>query len=157
MIIVTNSTPLISLSKIRKINLLQQLFGKVFVPFAVYNEVSIQGQGKAGWDLPDYIEMRQVENKMASEFLQAQLDYGESEAIVLAKEMNADLLVLDEKKARSIAKLNGITVIGTIGVLQKAKDEGNINSIKDCLDRMIQSGIWIDEKLYRFVLEQNNE
>ena len=94
---------------------------------------------------------------MSSQFLQAQLDCGESEAIVLAKEMNAELLVLDEKKARRIAKLNGITVIGTIGVLQNAKDMGILNSMKACLDGMIQSGIWLDEKLYRFVLEQNNE
>jgi len=157
MIIVSNATPLISLSKIDKISLLQELFGKVFIPNAVYDEVVVQGQGRAGWNLPGYIETKRVTNTMASQFLQAQLDDGESEAIVLAKEMNADLLILDEKKARKIAKLNGITVIGTIGVLQKAKDEGILNSIKACLDGMIQSGIWLDAKLYKFVLEQNNE
>ena len=157
MIIVTNSTPLISLSKIGKISLLQNIFGKVFIPDAVYNEVSVQGQGRVGWNLPSYIKTKHVTNTMASRFLRAQLDYGESEAIVLAKEMNADLLILDEKKARRIAKLNGITVIGTIGVLQKAKDEGIIKSIRECMDEMIESGIWLDEKLYRFVLDQNNE
>ncbi|SFR14130.1 DUF3368 domain-containing protein [Desulfoscipio geothermicus] len=157
MIIVSNSTPLISLSKIGKIGLLQNIFGKVFIPDAVYNEVAVQGQGRVGWNLPSYIKAKHVTNTMASHFLQAQLDYGESEAIVLAKEMNADLLILDEKKARRIAKLNGITVIGTIGVLQKAKDEGIIKSMRECMDEMIQSGIWLDEKLYRFVLEQNNE
>lgn len=94
---------------------------------------------------------------MASQFLQAQLGNGESEAIALAKEIKADLLILDEKKARRIAKLNGITVIGTIGVLQKAKDQGFVNNMKACLDDLIQSGIWLDVKLYQFVLEQNNE
>lgn len=157
MIVISNSTPLISLSKINKISLLQELFGKVVIPNAVYDEVTVQGKGRAGWNLPSYIEMKRITNTMSSQFLQAQLDYGESEAIVLAKEMNADLLILDEKKARNIAKLSGITVIGTIGVLQKAKDVGIINSMKSCLDGMIQSGIWLDEKLYRFVLEQNNE
>ena len=129
MIVVSNSTPLISLSKVGKINLLQDIFGKVFIPNAVYDEVVVHGEKRSGWDLPDFIEAKQLTNMMASQFLQAQLDYGESEAIVLAKEMNADLLILDEKKARRIAKLNGITVIGTVGVLQKAKDKGIINSM----------------------------
>lgn len=157
MIIVSNSTPLISISKIGKINLLRDLFGQVFIPEAVYNEVAVQGQGRAGWNLPSYIEVKHITNAMASQFLQSQLDYGESEAIVLAKEMHAELLIMDEKKARRIAKLNGITVIGTLGVLQKAKEEGILKSMKECMDEMMQRGIWIDEKLYRFVLEQNNE
>lgn len=150
MIVVSNSTPLISLAKINRINLLQKLFKEVLIPNAVYNEVAVQGQG-------GYIKTRFITNTMSLYFLQAQLDYGESEAIILAKEINADLLIMDEKKARNIAKLSEISVIGTIGVLQKAKDVGILNSIKMCLDEMIQSGIWLDEKLYESVLEQNNE
>jgi predicted nucleic acid-binding protein len=157
MIVVSNSTPLISLSKIGKISLLQDMFGKVFIPSAVFNEVVVHGKRRPGWDLPGFIETKHLVNMMAVQVLQAQLDYGESEAIVLAKEMNADLLILDEKKARRIAQLNGITVIGTIGVLQKAKDKGILNSMKTCLDGMIKNGVWLDEKLYQFILKQNNE
>lgn len=139
MIIVSNTTPLISLSKIDRLILLQELFENVFIPDAVYKEVVVQGQGRAGWNLPEYIKTKCVKNKMASNFLQAQLDDGESEAIVLAKELNADFLIIDEKKARRVAQLNNIPVIGTIGVLQKAKIQGNIKSIKVCLDKMIES------------------
>lgn len=74
MIVVSNSTPLISLSKIGKISLLQEIFGKVFIPDAVYNEVVVHGKRRSGWDLPDFIEAKHLTNMMAVQVLQAQLD-----------------------------------------------------------------------------------
>ncbi len=68
MIIVSNATPLISLSKIDRLFLLQELFGNVFIPDAVYKEVVVQGLGRSGWNLPEYIKTKSVVNTMASVF-----------------------------------------------------------------------------------------
>ena len=61
-------------------------------------------------------------------------------------------MLLDEKKARRIAQVNAQPVIGTIGVLQAAKDKGLIPDMKTPLDSLIANGIWIDKSLYQLVL-----
>ena len=127
---------------------------------AVYNEIAVLGKGKQGHDAldaADYICMKQIQNVLAANVLRSQLDYGESESIVLAKELGADILMLDEKKARKVAQANSQPVIGTIGVLQAAKDKGLINDMKSHLDGLIANGIWIDRKLYQTVLQNNGE
>ena len=160
MIVVSNTTPIISLYKIEQLHLLWSLFDQVFVPAAVYNEVAVLGKGKQGHDALDtsgYIVVKEVQNIMAVNLLRTQLDYGESEAIVLAKELTADILILDEKKARKIAQVNAQPVIGTIGILTIAKTKGLITNIKTHLDGLIENGIWIDRKLYQTVLRSNHE
>ena len=89
--------------------------------------------------------------------LQTNLDYGESETIVLAKELNADIVLIDEKKARKIAQVKSLKVMGTIGILQTAKDKGFITDLKTQLDNLIKNGIWIDKKLYQSVLQKTGE
>jgi len=75
----------------------------------------------------------------------------------LAKEIGADFLVIDERKARRIAQVNDQKVIGTIGILQKAKDAAIITEIKPLLDKLIEQNIWIDDKLYNAILAKNDE
>jgi len=160
MIVVSNTTPILSLYKISQLYLLRVLFGQVFVPMAVYNEITVRGKGKQGHDAldtADYICMKQVQNILATNLLRSQLDYGESESIVLAKELGADILVMDEKKARKVALANSQPVIGTIGILQAAKDKGLITDMKTHLDGLIANGIWIDRKLYQTVLQNSGE
>jgi len=160
MIIVSNTTPLLSLHKIGRLDLLQVLFNQVVVPQAVFNEIALHGKGKQGHNLfasSNYIQIKQIENKMAADLLRLQLDYGEAETIVLAQELDADILIIDEKKARRIAQVNGKTAIGTIGILQLAKNKGLISNLQAELDALITNGIWIDRALYNFVLEKNNE
>ena len=147
MIVVSNTTPILSLYKIEKLGLLQGLFGQVFVPTAVYDEIAILGKGKQGHDVldtVDYIHVKEVQNSLAVGLLQSQLDYGEAETIVLAGELGADILILDEKKARKVAQANSQRVIGTIGILQLAKDKGFIPDMKSLLDALIANRIWID-------------
>jgi predicted nucleic acid-binding protein len=130
------------------------------VPKAVYNEIAVLGKGKSGYDAVDtsrFIIVKEIQNKLAVDLLRSQLDYGEAETIVLAKELGADAMIIDEKKARKIAQLNGIPVIGTIGVLQSAKDKGLIPNIKTQLDGLIANGIWIDKALYQSIIQNNNE
>ena len=156
MIIVSNTTPILSLYKIGQLELLECLFKRVTVPKAVYNEIAVLGKGKDGHDVLDsisYIHSVEVQNKIAINMLRSQLDYGEAESIVLAAELGADALLLDEKKARKIAQANSQKVMGTIGVLQAAKRKGLISNIKDQLDALIVSGIWIDRNLYQTVIQ----
>ena len=160
MIVVSNTTPILSLYKIGQLHLFRALFGQVFVPMAVYNEITVLGKGKQGHDAldaVDYICMREIQNVLAANLLRSQLDSGESESIVLTRELGADVLMLDEKKARKIAQASAQPVIGTIGVLQAAKDRGLISDMKTYLDGLITNGIWIDRRLYQAVLQNNHE
>ena len=160
MIVVSNTTPILSLYKIDKLNLLQSLFGQVYVPMAVYDEIAVTGKGKQGHDeleKVDYILIREIKNVFAANLLRSQLDRGEAEAIVLAGELGAKILLLDEKKARRIAQAGTQSVIGTLGILQTAKNRGLITDIKTPLDSLIANGVWIDKSLYSLVLQNNNE
>ena len=160
MIVVSNTTPILSLYKIGKLNLLQSLFGQVIVPVAVYDEIAVAGKGKQGHDeieKVDYFLINEIRNAFAASLLRSQLDRGEAEAIVLAGELGANILLLDEKKARRIAQANGQSVIGTLGILQAAKDRELISDIRTPLDSLIANGIWIDKSLYSLVLQNNNE
>lgn len=160
MIAVSNTTPILSLYKIGMIGLLQDIFGQVFVPTVVYDEIAVLGKGKQGYDVldrVDYIHVKKIQNSLAVNLLKSQLDYGEAEAIVLAGELGADVLFLDEKKARKVAQANSQRVIGTIGILQVAKEKGLISGMRSALDDLIVNGIWVDRRLYQSVLETNGE
>ena len=85
------------------------------------------------------------------------LDEGEAEVIVLAQEIKADLVIIDEDKARKIAKLNNLKCTGTIGVLLDAKREGKIFQLKPFLDRLIAEGIYISDYLYNNAMVLSNE
>lgn len=140
-IYVCDTSPLIFLSKIGKLNLLQLIFNKVYVPEAVYKEVTEGKTGKfdpgiagsiavknAGW-----IEVRKVTARKFVDELLAKIDIGESEAIALAKEMGARLLIMDERKGRSVAKSYNIKVAGTLGVLVKAKEMKILRTIRPAI------------------------
>ena len=160
MIVVSNTTPILGLYKIGQLHLLRCLFGQAFVPMAVYHEIAVLGKEKIGatvLDANEYIHVKEIQNVLAVNLLKSQLDYGEAEAIVLARELGADLLLLDEKKARKVAKADLQPVIGTVGILQLAKDKGVISEIKTYLDELIEAGMYIDQKLYAEILSNNGE
>ncbi len=87
-----------------------------------------------------------------------QLDEGEAEVIVLADEMKADLVIMDERAGTTIirAKLKS-EVTGTIGILIMAKDIGLISQIRPLLDKMCQKGFWIDDDIYQLALNEAGE
>ncbi len=82
---------------------------------------------------------------------------GEAEAILLAEEINADAVLIDELKARKIANLRGLRVIGTIGVLLDAKEKGLAREVKPLMDELIKKRIRISKDLYNHTLELANE
>jgi predicted nucleic acid-binding protein len=156
--IISNTTPILSLLKIDKLDLLKELYGIVIVPFAVYQEIE-EGKEKPYYqDLTslDWIEIRNIKNPDSREYL-IDLDDGEAEVLVLAKEINADLVILDEIMGRRYAKQFKINLTGTIGILLKAKENGLIISIKKLISELVEKGTWLNPKLISKAIKMANE
>ena len=90
-------------------------------------------------------------------FLLNELDRGEAEAIFLAKELNADMLIIDERMGYKIAQSQKIVSIGTLTVLQVAKEKQLIKKVKPLLDEMIEKGRWYCNAVYTQFLKQIGE
>lgn len=156
--VVSNTTPIISLLKLDLLDVLAQLYGKIHIPYAVFNEVEA-GRTKGFYkDLSkvDWIDITAIKDKKAVKYF-IDLDSGEAEAIVLATELNADLILLDEKLGRFHAKQVDLKVTGTIGILIKAKAIGLIDKLKPLLDELTKKDVWIDERLKNAILEKVGE
>ncbi len=140
MIVVADSSVLVGLSSIGKLYLLKVLFGEeILIPPAVWSEVVEHGGGRPGAKQIESSEWIVVKTVNASDLLQllkVDLDIGEAEAIALAKKIKADLILLDERDARKIAKSLSLKILGTIGILIKAKQIGEIESLQDVLDTL---------------------
>jgi len=154
--VVSNSTPLTALSRIRRLHLLRELFSEVTIPAAVYDEVVIAGDGRAGGpevENAQWIIHHQVKNKDLVAFLRISLDAGEAEAIALAKEINADLVLLDDNDGRNIAGSVGINFTGTIGILLRYY-RGRSTDFKVALDELLAQGFRLSKIEYQKILEQ---
>ncbi len=161
MIVVSDASPIISLAAIGQLDLLRKLYGKVFIPPVVHNEII--GTEKTRFGIPeietaDWLETREIVNQTMVISLQLELDEGEAEAITLAIESKADLLLLDERKGRIIASRLGLRFIGLMGVLVEAKKKGFIPAVKPFLDDLIgKAGFWIRRELYNQILQSVEE
>lgn len=156
--IVTDSSPLISFAIIGKLDYLSEIFADIFIPQAVYNEIT-------RWNKPyskalegfSKNKMKIVQNKLAVNLLRSELDLGEAETIVLALERNIEDILIDDHKGRRIARSKGLSPIGTIGVLIEAKNRGATKAIKLHLDKLIRNKIRISKGLYQKALEVAGE
>ena len=159
--VVSNTSPLINLAWIGQLDLLRELYGVVHIPEAVWHEIVVQGAGQPGAKevgYADWIKRCAVENKHLVIALHQELDAGEAEAIALALEQQADLLLMDERLGRETARYFGLNYTGVIGVLIEAKHKGLIGSIKEYLDRLrAMAGFHISQPLYVKVLQDQGE
>jgi uncharacterized protein len=155
--IVSNTTPIISLAAIGRLDILEKLFGKVIIAEAVYNEIKAKlGYGYEQIDC-DFIEVQPIKGLLYKDLLLSQLDSGEAETIILAKEINADFVIIDENIGYQFANQVGLTAIRTLSLLLKAKEKGHIAQLKPLLDEMIAKGRWYSNAVYRSFLEQAGE
>lgn len=158
--VVCNSSPLIHLAKIGKLELLKDYFTEISIPEAVYRECVIDGKDRedakrienAAW-----IRVVDIKNIDLKKALNTVLDGGESEAIVLALQESADLILLDDYEARELARTYGMKITGTIGLLIKAKYEGDISSIDEMLKKLRRTGFWLSDDLYTKILRDEGE
>ena len=164
MIVVSDTTPLISMLKINRLELLEKLYGSVLIPKAVFNELTSNENYQAEADTifqSKFIERREVLNTQAVKILQTltTLDLGESEAIILSQEVKADVLLMDESKGRKIAKQLNIPLSGALGILIDSFDAGLLtkNEVSKCLDILQQAGRRISGQLINKVRDYINE
>ena len=159
--VISNTTPLIGLASISRFDLLRRLFGEIIIPKGVYNEVVVAGWEKGGAkrevSSSDWIKVVSVKDQLAVEVLLDELDRGEAEVIVLARETNADWVLMDEKKGRRKLAQLGMRKIGTVGILLKAKEMGYIESVKPELERLRENGFSISQYVVGRVLQHANE
>ncbi len=157
MIIVSNTTPIISLSSIGMVEILKDIFNEIIIPQAVYNE--IKSKESYGYKEVDYnfIKVKSVKGELYKNLFLSQLDLGELETIFLAKELKADLVIIDENIAYKTAKNSGLNVIRTLSILLKAKEKGILSELKPLLDEMIEKGRWYSPRVYKNFLKKAGE
>jgi predicted nucleic acid-binding protein len=140
MIVVANASALIGLSAIDRLDLLQARFPNgILIPDAVWHEVVEAGEGRPGAQAvraAGWIRRQVVGNRAWVRLLRTELDEGEAEAIVLASELGAGMVLLDERDARRLAERVGLRVLGTVGILVWARRVGRIESLRAELDAL---------------------
>lgn len=160
MIVVSDTTPLISLMKIGKLELLRQMFGEVQIPGAVYEElISNPHFLKEARQIQtsSFIRNIIIDDAKSVELLRkvTGLDQGESEAIILSDFCQADLLLMDELKGRQVAGQMGLHLMGTVGMLRLAYEEKLLSyeDVMECIEVLQTNGRHISDKLFKELLE----
>ena len=128
---------------------LQLLYQRVVVPHAVQAEVlaaGAQGFGIEAFTAAQFLE-RQTTSVVVPPLLRASLDSGEAEVIATAQALGIALVCIDEVKGRRIARLSGLQVTGSIGILLKLKANGHLPLVMPCIARMRERGIWLSAEL----------
>jgi len=161
MAVVSNTTPLIGLAVIQRFDLLQRFFGEIVIPQAVYHEAVVTGReiggAKREIEQSEWVKIAQVQDRLAVEVLLDELDLGEAETIVLALELRADWVLMDERKGRrKLAQLN-LPKIGTLGILLNAKQAGLLPALRPELETLRQKGFSLSQPVIDEILRQAGE
>ena len=162
MIVISDASPLIALSAVGRLSLLRELYGRVLVPAAVHHEVVRDPGARSGAREvaeAEWIEVREVvDAALVMSLVQGGIGRGESEAIALAVEEHAGILLLDDLRARQAASSYGLTITGVIGIFLLAKKHGLIAHVKPLLDGIVATiGFRIASSLYDDVLRSAGE
>lgn len=157
-VIVTNTTPLIALAVATgDLEILRHLYDRVVVPFEVEEELRAAGTdapGVSAFDTATWLD-RQLAPLTIATYLCNSLDRGKAAVIQTALTLGLPLVCIDEAVGRRVARLSGLTLTGTIGVLIKAKQGGYPIHIADALERLRTHGLWLRESVVRFALAQD--
>jgi predicted nucleic acid-binding protein len=158
-LVIVNTSPLLYLSQVDRLELLQQLYGTITVPPAVPQELET---GKLqGVDVPEVnsIEWIQIRPVASATIIPAVIDLGQGEAevIALGLENPGSLLVFDDSLARRIADLYGLKYTGTLGVLVKAKQSGYLSTVAPVINMLRTKGMWLTDKIISDVLRLSGE
>ena len=157
--IIVNSTPMIILSKIGMLSIMHRLFGEIIIPQAVYDEITCKSDviSKIIRD-NRWIKVSKISSNADRSMYKSKLHDGEVEVMILAQEMDADILaVIDDNAAKKTAKYLGINVIGTLGVLVMAKKRGYLGSIQKVIQLMKHCGFYGSTHVEEQVLKVGGE
>jgi uncharacterized protein len=155
-VIVSDAGPLIILFQINKLSILNELFGVVKVPNAVYDEITVKEQEKAAFLKLEWLKPVRVKKDNDYKLLEELVDKGEAEAIILAKQQKL-LLLADDAKARKYAVMLNVEVMGTLGLLKLAKTRGVLPSVKVIIKEMLDNGYYVDSRLIAKLLSDVGE
>ena len=154
--VVSDTGPLIALAQIDQFDLLRRIFVKIIIPSAVRAEIQDE-ISVAALTAADWIVVQPTQDTLAAQLLREELDAGESAAIILAKELDADLVLIDERAATRKARSLGLRVIGTLGVLLLGKRAEHLSTLKPLLDNLRERDFRMSASLYDQVLRDANE
>jgi predicted nucleic acid-binding protein len=165
--VVSNSSPLIYLAKVDRLNLIKDIYGRIWIPEAVFNEAVTQGkivgiadasiiEGAVGrWILKERIK---PEIDLKYKFLDEneRIGLGEKQALKLCKQLNANIFIVDDREARRVSRILKVKPIGTCGVLINACKQGLISAeeAEQMLDRLVKAGFRIDPVVYSMVIRE---
>ncbi len=137
------------------------MFGKIIIPKEVFEEVTVRGAGMPGSDEikgADWVEVKHCTDINLLRAMMLQVDPGEAEAIVLGLELEADLLLIDDRTGRKLAKEFELPIMGLLGVICAGKQKGLLESIKPVLDLLVyKAGFRISKDLYDEILKNAGE
>lgn len=160
-VVISNASPLIAFCSINRLQILKLLWKEIVIPKAVYREVVEEGAGKTGADIvsmacKEWIKVVPVENVQEVKTLKAILDDGEAEVIALGQELNAKLLLLDNREPRLFASAANLNLIGTVGIIKLACREGLIEDPLKELQKLRLKGFWITDNLIAKIKDEIN-
>ena len=155
-LVIADAGPIFSLAIIDKLELLSQLFGEIKIPKAVWEEVTLDKSTEFYYNIEQFFKSKVWDIKGFNE-LTFVMDVGESESVILYKELNADFLLIDDKKARKIAENFDIKCIGTLGILSVAKDKGLIHDLRPIFKTFLENNRYYSIKLLNKLLERHDE
>lgn len=159
MIVVSNASPLIGLALVDKLDVLPALFGQIHIAKAVRAEVIEKGRGRSGadkltqadWLITHSVSRRAVRSVGSHP---TGLHTGEIETVALALELDANLILMDERLARKFAQGKGLGVVGTLSILKQAYNLGWLTDLRGTLDTLRANGFRFSDALYRQILSE---
>lgn len=157
--VIVNSTPLIALCKVNQLELLRELYTEITIPEAVFQEVTAKNDSVKRKILENgaWIHIQPISDTIDRRMYKAKLHDGEVEVMILAQEIKADLVIIDDNAARKTAIYLGLPLTGTVGVLLRAKAEGLVPKVMPIVDSMEQNGLYYGSVLKEWVRSQAKE
>lgn len=158
--IVINTGPILALiAGIGNLAFLEKLYSTVIVPFEVCDEILSGSPGKFGiTEFQEAIWLTKLKKPIIlSSYLSSVLDRGEASVIQSALDKKIETVCIDETAGRRVARLSGLTITGSLGILLKAKERGIQVSISLAIEKMREHGIWISKKIVEFAIEKAGE
>jgi len=155
-LVISDSGPIFSLATIGKLNLLNEIFEKISIPNAVWKEITKDNSVGFFSHIHSFFKNKTIAISGFND-LTFTMDYGESESVILYRELKADYLLIDDKKARKISESLGVNCIGTIGILHHAKENNMIEELRPIFIKLLKNKRYYGIDLLNSILVQNNE
>lgn len=161
--VVSDTSPLLNLAIIGRLELLREQFEVILMPPAVVAELKLESDLPGAADLRQAMQAKWLDIVSLSEpnvarALRHDLDDGEAEAIALSLQLGHSMILIDEHDGRAVARMMGLTPVGILGVLLRAKRQGRLESLQACIDALrSQAGFFVSDELIQRLLNEVGE